>query len=812
MNDLWRDLRYGAQMLRKNYGFTAIAVLTLALGIGANTAIFSVVNGVLLNPLPYPESGQLMVAHGIHVASSEYAGVSMPDYREWEKRNQSFSGMAAYAIDNYNISGNAEPERVGGAGVTTEFFALLGINPAQGRGFLSEEGVYGKHRVAVLSDALWRRRFGDGTRLSEQTIQVNGEVFTIIGVMPRGFRFPDDNVAFWMPIALRDADPLNTRGNYWLSVIARLKKGVTREQGQNDLINLNLQIYRQLEQENPKVDIFSARVEALTEATVGDSRRMLLVLLSAVGCVLLIACVNVANLLLARASVRAPEIALRATLGANRWRLVRQLLTESLLMGVLGAACGLLLAKWGVDVLIRLEPDLPRLDTVRVDGRVLAFTVVLAMVTSLLFGLLPALRSAHTDLSVILKGGGRSGTRNHRMLSGLVVVEIAVALILLAGAGLMINSLFRLQRVDAGFETGNILTMQLAPHETRYSEPEQALGFYRQLIERVKALPGVQNVSVTSVLPLTDGGYAKFFNRVDRPSSNSPQEVNIVQYRKVSAGYFETLGIRLVEGRYLSERDTANGLPVAIVNETAAKRFWPEGSPLGKVFKLGRLEDDRITRWTVVGVMKDIKHYGLSLPSEPDIYTPMEQGMVDGAPRAMYLAVRTANDPTPLTAAIRRQVSELDKEQAIADIATMEDRRAGSLQRTQFNALLLSIFAAVALFLAMIGIYGVMSYSVAERTREIGIRVALGARRGDLLGLIVKRGMRLVLLGSLVGLGGAIGVTRLMSSMLYGVGATDPLTFAAVAGLLVGVALLACYLPARRATKVDPMVTLRSDR
>jgi putative ABC transport system permease protein len=818
MHTIWQDLRFGARMLLKKPGFTLIAVITLALGIGANTAIFSVVNAVLLRPLPYPAPEQLVVVQEMDVArGAADIGASMPDYREWEKRNRSFSHIAAYSTNSYNISGTDEPERAAGAAVTTGFFPLLGINPAQGRGFVSEEGFYGKHHAVVLSDALWRRRFGNGTTLSGQTIRLNGESFTVVGVMPSGFGFPNNNVLLWTPLALRDDDSLNTRGNYWLSVIARLNQGVTKEQAQNDLSN----IFRQLEQEKLQSG-FGARVEGLAEATVGDTRRMLFVLLGAVGCVLLIACVNVANLLLARASVRAAEIAVRATLGANRGRLVRQLLTESLLMGLLGAAGGLLLANWGVDALIRLEPDLPRLDTVQVDGRVLAFTAALALVTSLLFGLLPALRSASADLSLMIKGGGRGGTRDHRLLGSLVVAEIAVALILLAGAGLMINSLLRLQRVEPGYETKNILTMQLALPAARYpdSRPEQAVDFYRQLVERVKALPGVQNAGVATAIPLAGGGWGKLFTREDQPPPKSPEEIPVLQYRKISAGYFETLSIRLAEGRYLSERDTATGLPVAVVNETAARRFWPEGSPIGKVFKLGPPEEMvpagilppnyRFIRWTVVGVVKDIKHYGLGSTGGPEIYTLQQQGINnDGATLTMYLAVRAANDPTALTAAIRRQVSGLDREQPIADIATMEERRAESLQRTRFNTLLLSIFAAVALLLAVIGIYGVMSYSVAERTREIGIRVALGAQRGDVLGLVVKQGMGLVSLGSLIGLGGAIGVTRLMSGMLYGVEATDPLTFAAVAGLLIGIALLACYLPARRAAKVDPMNALR---
>jgi putative ABC transport system permease protein len=819
MQTLWQDLRYGARMLLKNPGFTLIAVITLALGIGANTAIFSVVNAVLLRPLPYPEPEQLAQLLSMDMTSgARDIGASMPDYREWRKRNQSFAHLAAYRTSDYNISGDEEPERVVGARVDTDFFPLLGVNPAQGRGFSGEEGVYGNHRVVVLSDALWRRRFGDGARLDGQTIRLNGESFTVVGVAPRGFRFPSNDVALWTPLAVADNDEFNTRGNFWLSVIGRLKPGVTPAQAQNDLVN----IHHQLEQEKITSG-FYGRVETLAEAAVGDVRRTLLVLLGAVGCVLLIACVNVANLLLARASARASEIAVRATLGAGRSRLVRQLLTESLLIGALGAIAGLLLAWWGVDALVRLEPDLPRLDTVKVDGRALGFTLGLAVGASLLFGLVPAMGSAGADLSVALKGGGRGGTRNHRLLGGLAVAEIAIAMVLLAGAGLMINSLLRLQRVELGYETENILTMELALPRAKYpdSQPEQAVGFYRQLVERVKALPGVRNAGVTTALPLTSSDWEKLFTREDRPPK-AMNEIPVTRYRQVSADYFDTLGMRLVNGRFLSERDTPDGLPVAVINETASNRFWPGENPIGKVFKLGPPEEMvpagilppgfRFIRWTVVGVLKDVKHQELSQPSGPEIYTLTQQNLASGgATRTMYLAVRASSDPTALTAAIRRQAQELDKEQPIANIATMEERHADSLLRTRFNTLLLTIFAAVALTLAMVGVYGVMSYSVAERTREIGIRVALGAQRRDVLALIVKRGMALALGGALIGLGGAIALTRLMTGLLYEVSATDPLTLSAVAVALASSSSLACYLPARRATKVDPMVALRTE-
>ncbi len=820
MENLWRDLRFGARMLVRKPGFTLIAILTLALGVGANTAIFSVVNAVLLRPLPYPESERLTRVMEIDVGrGGNGINASMPDYREWRKRNQSFAHLAAYSTDSFNISGNEEPERVLGARVDTDFFTLLGVNPAQGRGFVSEEGVYGNHRVVALSDALWRRLFGDAARLNGQTIRLNSQSFTVVGVTPRGFRFPSNDVALWTPVAIADNDSLNTRGNYWLNVIGRLKPGVTPEQAQSDLVNIHLQ----LEQEKITSGV-SARVETLAESTVGDVRRALLVLLGAVGCVLLIACVNVANLLLARASARASEMAVRASLGAGRGRLTRQLMTESLLIGLLGAAAGLSLAWWGVDALLRLEPDLPRFDMVRIDGRVLWFSLGLALVTSLFFGLVPALRSASGELSGALKGGARGGSRNHRLLGGLVVAEIAIALVLLAGAGLMINSLLRLQNVDPGFETRNILTMQLALPAAKYpdSSREQAVAFYRSMVERVEALPGAQKVGLTTALPLAGGGWGKLFTREDRPAPKAFNEIPVTQYRQVSAGYFETLDIRLLRGRYLNERDAPDGLPVAVINETAADRFWPGENPIGKIFKLGPPEETipagilrpgyRFIRWTVVGVVKDVKHNGPGMASNPEIYTLPQQSLRnDGATRTMYLAVRADRDPASLIGAIRRQTQELDKEQPVAQIATMEERMERSLRQARFNTLLLTIFAGVALALAVVGIYGVMSYLVTERTREIGVRIALGAQHRDVLALVVKRGMVLASGGALIGLGASLALTRFMTGLLYGVPATDPMTFAAVAAVLIAAALLACYLPARRAAKVDPMIALRSE-
>ena len=818
-----QDIRYGTRTLLRQPGFAFVAVLTLALGIGANTAIFSVVNAVLLRPLPYSHPDRLALINTTNLARGMTdIGTSLPDFRAWQSRNQSFDKIAAFSSDSFNISGTTEPERVPGVQASVDLFTVLGVMPARGRVFTAEEETFGRHHVVILSENLWQRRFGRDPGIIGQTIMLNGEPYTIIGVMPRSFQFPDPTVTLWTPLAIADGSENSTRGNYWLSVVGRLKPEVSPAQAQAELDG----IFRQLEQEGTIFIGFGTQVLPLHEATVGGVKTALSVLLAAVVLVLLIACANVANLLLARAAARQREIAVRTALGAGRGRLIRQLLTESLLLGLGGGALGLFLAIWGVDVLIRLGPNLPRLGEVTIDRTVLFFTFALAILTSVVFGLVPALQSSKTDLNETLKESGRGsiGSKSRFLGSSLVIAEVALSFVLLIGAGLLINSLLRLQRVNPGFRTDHVLTLRVSLPEAKYSKnrPELTTGFFHQLIDRVKALPGVESASMTSAMPLTNSGGVKLFTIEDWPAPKSLDEVPNVQYRQVSPDYFTTLSIPVVEGRGFSEHDTPLTLPVAIVNETMARRFFADSDPIGKKLYLGPPEElvpagilppgFRFLHFTIVGVVGDVRHDGLSQPLVAEIYTLHEQELAAkfAYPLAtMSLAVRTRTEPTSLVGAIRREVLGLDPEQPIDAVATMDELLSTSLSQARFSTLLLAIFAGVALVLAAVGIYGVMAYTVAQRTHEIGIRMALGAQASNVLALVIRQGLLLALVGTIIGLGGALGLTRVMTSLLYEVSPTDPLTFATDAVILIGVSLLACFIPARRAMKVDPLVALR---
>ncbi len=810
METLWQDLRYGARMLGKSPVFTAIAVLTLALGIGANTAIFSVVNGVLLQPLPYEEPERLvMVWNELTKEGLPQLWFSEPELIDYRERQQSFEGMAAFSGGGGNLTGRGEPLRVTAANVSANFFPLLRVDALLGRTFTPEEDTPGNDRVIVLEHGFWQRRFGGDPAIIGETVSLSDNPYTVIGVMPSGFAFPDGTVDLWTPLAIA-ANP-RKRGSHYLRVLARLKSGVTFEQASADMHN----IAKQMEQDYPDYyrpdRAWNTYLIPLHESEVGEVRPALLVLLGAVGFVLLIACTNVANLMLARAAVREKEVAIRAALGAGRLRIVRQLLTESVLLALVGGAAGLLLAFWSLRVLVALGPEnLPRLEEIGIDAGVLGFTLGIALLTGIVFGLVPALHASKPDLHDALKEGGRSaaGAAHHRLRGLLVVSEVALSLVLLIGAGLMIKSFYRLLQVDPGYRTENVLTFRLSLPSARYAEDHQVLGFYRRLQEKVAALPDVRAAGAVSHLPL-GGAYSSGSVFVEELPPNSPNRsfgYFEADRRLATPGYFRAMGMNLLMGRLLEESDHAEAPLVTAVDESFARRAWPaEPNPIGKRVAVNQTPDGEPLWRTVVGVVRHVKNYGLDVEGREQIYFPHAQFPIS----TMFVTVRTGGDPVVAQAAVRNQVAALDPSLPLFNVATMEERLAESVAQPRFNVLLLGIFAAVALVLAAVGIYGVMSYSVGQRTHEIGIRMALGAQPGDILRLVVGRGMVLALIGVAVGLAGSFALTRFLESLLFGVSATDPATFAGVALLLAAVALLACYLPTRRATRVDPLVALR---
>ncbi|PYS82145.1 MAG: ABC transporter permease [Acidobacteria bacterium] len=810
METLWQDIRFGFRMLLKKPGFTAVAILALALGVGANTAIFSVVNGVLLRPLPFKEPDRL-VRLGEWSRQVPGMSISYPNFLDWREQNHVFEGLAATQFDNYNLTGSDEPERLQGRNVSWNFFDVLGVRPALGRTFRAEEDHAGAPRVCVISHALWQRRFGSDQKITGKTVTLNGASYTVVGVLPAGYRYGTPTDVF-VPLGLKEADEVvRMRDNHpGIYAVARLKDGVTFEQAEAEMKSIAERLAVAYPKENAGN---SVTLTPLREYFVGDIRMSLFVLLGAVGFVLLIACANVANLLLARAASRSREIAVRTALGASRFRIVRQLLTESVILGIVSGAVGLLLALWGVDVLRRASLDIiPTTADISLDRTVLFFTLGVSLLTGVAFGLAPALQASKPELNEALKEGGRSGAEGsarNRVRSLLVVAEVALSLMLLVGAGLLVRSFMRLRQTDTGFRPDNLLTMELS-YSVGKDEGQKAVNFFRAVEERVRALPGVEAVAVSNGVPMIGASETSFQIEGRPPAAPGKRPMSVVYYP--THDFLNAMGIRLVRGRFFDEHDTQNAPLVAVIDEEFAREYFPGEDPVGKYFA-GNKEMD-IPHAEIVGVVAHVKNYGLDTPGpvQAEFYSSRDQVPDRFQPLLadrVSLVVRTSSDPAAMATAVRRAVQEVDPNQPVYNVNTMEQVLSDSVASQRLSMLLLSIFAAVAMTLAAVGIYGVMSYAVAQRTHEFGIRMALGAQGGDVLRMVVRQGMLLTLVGVGAGLLGALALTRVISSLLYGVSATDPLTFAGVPLVLVAVALAACLVPARRATKVDPMVALR---
>ena len=805
LTDLLHDLRYAVRMQLKNPAFTIIAIIALALGIGANTAIFSVVNTVLLRPLPYKDPERLVMVwedssrHGYPRDTPAAA-----NFVDWRDQNQVFEGMAAIADTSFNLTGSGEPERLEGRRVSANLFPLLGVEPQIGRVFDAGEDQPGAHRVILLSYALWQRRFGGDPNIVGQSLTINGDSHVVVGVMPARFQFPTGDDEAWVPIAFTPQEATN-RNRHYLQVVGRLKPGVSLEQAQTEMSTIATRLQQQYPQSNADL---GATVQSLHEHLVGDIRPALMILLGAVGLVLLIACANVANLLLARAAVRQKEVAVRVALGARRGRLIRQFLTESVLLSTLGGIVGLVIAYVGLILLRAFIPEnISQAREISLDFKVLGFTLLVSVLTGLIFGLAPAIQAARFNQIETLKEGGRdaaTGGSGKWLRSVLVTAEVAISLVLLIGAGLLINSFLRLRSVDPGFRVDNLLTMKIVLPEPKYTDFERRSVFYENLVQRVQSLAGVRSAAVTTNLPLYRQGNSISVRIEGRPEPQPGQEL-IAVTRIISPGYFDTMGIPLLGGRQISEQDTATTPNVAVISETMARRFWPGEDAVGKRLSAGTVQtpDDWIQ---VIGVVKDVRQFELTMEPKPQMYLSYRQAGFF-APRD--LVVKTDVDPGSMAATVRKAVWDIDKDQPVSNIRTMEEIFADSIARQRFSMLLLAIFAGVALVLAGVGIYGVMSYSVAQRTHEIGIRMALGAQTGAVLKLAVGYGMKLVVAGLVIGLIAAFLLTRVMATLLFGVTATDPTTFTLISLLLVCVAAVASYVPARRATKVDPIIALR---
>jgi putative ABC transport system permease protein len=836
MQTLWQDLRYGERALLKKPVFTIIVILTLALGVGANTAIFSVFNGIVLKPLPYKDPDRLVNLRrsdkrGMRYQpgfESNFGNISPGGFHDWRERSRSFESMTAYRFNSTILSDADRTMYVAGLRVASRFFETHGVNAQLGRTFTDQDYGPDAQRVAIFANDLWRDHYGAEPQIIGRTISIDGLPHTVIGVMPPGFR-PTDSSAprVWMPYFFSAEEKANRKGGGW-NVIARLRPGVSFDQAQTEMDLIAAQLEADYSENNQNKGIVLIPIAADLAAPLGGFERLFLLLLCAVGLVLLIACVNVANLLLVRAAEREREFAVRAALGASRGRLLRHLLTESLLLAALGGALGLLLGAIGMRALAVLLPDAPRLDDLRFDWQAFAFTAAVSLATGLIFGLFPAIRAARPDLQEAMKEGGRgaaSSRRGRRMGNLLVIGEVALAMLLLVGAGLIVQSFIRLQLTDPGFATSRLLTMKVNVPDYKYGRTiqpgskgfESRIKLFGEIEERLNALPGVESAAVSARLPVTSGPeptgisiegrapVADEFEGCAELRQNGLPCHGAVGVNRVSTDYFRTVGMRLIRGRLFDERDMADTPNVVLINETAARKYWPDEDPVGKSFTLNF--SSWFPKTEIIGVVSDVKTQGMHRPPYPEIYRPDAQLPSDDA----YLIIRTKAAPETLAAAVQVEMGRIDRGIPLRQVRTMEVVIADTLWRARLSAWLLGLFAALAAALAAAGLYGVMSYSVNQRTQEIGLRMALGAASRDVLRMVIAEGFRLTVVGLGLGLGAAFALNRLIASQLFGVTATDPLTYGGVAMLLAMVAMVACYIPARRAARVDPMVALRRE-
>ena len=803
MDELIKDLRFGLRLLRKNPGFTAVAVLTLALSIGANAAVFDVVNGVLLKPLPYKEPDRIVRVFENHPRFPRFP-ISPANFLDYREQNDVFEDFATFTRGDLDLSSNERPERLTGMRISHGFFHLLGFEPEMGRAFSLDDEIIGKNQVVIISHALWNRRFAEDRSIIGKQITLSGMLFTVVGVIGPGLQHVGGNyrslphggdVDVWWPLTMNP----KVRTSHFLNAIGRIKPSISREQAE---ARMNA-IAAQLAEQHPEDRDWSIRLVSLRDEIVGGAQTMLLILFGASGFVLLIACVNIANLLLANSTSRQKEIAIRMAMGAQRFRLIRQMLTESLLMAVLGGGAGMFVARVGINALVALGPkEIPRLHMISLDWRTLAFTTGASLLTGALFGLAPALQVSKLSINESVKEGGRGssgGSRHNRLRGLLVTAEVSMAFVLLIGAGLLMRTFLHLQRVDPGFNPEKVLTAVIDLPSARYRNAREAATFYRELIARLATLPGVEGAAATSDLPWTGYDENTSFGIDGRQFSDDEQPS--AQYHFATPDYFRTLEIPLLAGRFFGEADDADAPRVIVINKSMADRYWPDEDAVGK----------RVRLWgattTIAGIVSDLKDSPGELRARPGFFFPLSQQ----AQSHMVLVLRAHGEPLSLTAALRDELTALDRDLPLSELKTLDQVTRSAVARTRFAMLLLCVFAGVALLLATVGIYGVMSYSVTQRTHEIGIRVALGAQRHEVIVLIARQGMTMALAGLGVGLAAALLLTRVLSSLLFKVSATDPLTFVLIATLLLAVALGACFVPARRATGMDPMLALRHE-